>query len=176
MWPRMENASDTTRRGGKQSLSGFVSFMTRKDAEEALREFDGYDWGGSILRVGWSKAVPVAAKPKYGASFSPRLYDLVLTWSQFLRRLGRDVVAVDLQVPRMVRLSTTVIVHVPDAPLALLPRKDDVHVAQTSMTTTLQTLLFERWLRKLKLMVPATKLIYSSMSKAMLNMLLCWPR
>ncbi|KAL0068794.1 hypothetical protein AAF712_004123 [Marasmius tenuissimus] len=30
--------------------------MTRKDAEEALREFDGFDWGGSVLRVGWSKA------------------------------------------------------------------------------------------------------------------------
>jgi len=40
--------------------------MKRRDAEEALREFDGYDWGGSVLRVGWSKAVPLASKPKYG--------------------------------------------------------------------------------------------------------------
>jgi len=41
--------------------------MKRKDAEKALREYDGYDWGGSVLRVGWSKAVPIAAKPMYGA-------------------------------------------------------------------------------------------------------------
>jgi U2-associated protein SR140 len=47
--------------------------MKRRDAEEALREFDGYDWGGSILRVGWSKAVPIAAKPKYGKLSSPAI-------------------------------------------------------------------------------------------------------
>jgi U2-associated protein SR140 len=40
--------------------------MRRKDAEAALKEFDGFDWGGSVLRVGWSKAVPIAAKPMYG--------------------------------------------------------------------------------------------------------------
>jgi U2-associated protein SR140 len=75
MWPRSDNTvgpgADMTasRRGGKAGLSGFVSFMKRRDAEEALREFDGYDWGGSVLRVGWSKAVPLAAKPKYGEPF-----------------------------------------------------------------------------------------------------------
>ncbi|KAK1235596.1 hypothetical protein PQX77_001189 [Marasmius sp. AFHP31] len=46
--------------------------MTRKDAEEALREFDGFDWGGSVLRVGWSKAVPVAAKAMYVSTASRR--------------------------------------------------------------------------------------------------------
>jgi U2-associated protein SR140 len=72
MWPRGENASgpgaDMTaaRRNRNSGLSGFVSFMRRKDAEGALKEFDGFDWGGSILRVGWSKAVPIAAKPMYG--------------------------------------------------------------------------------------------------------------
>ncbi|KAK0195388.1 hypothetical protein F5146DRAFT_1100904 [Armillaria mellea] len=72
MWPRTDATvgpgSDmtTTRRTKNSGLSGFVSFMKRKDAEEALRELDGFDWGGSILRVGWSKAVPVAAKPMYG--------------------------------------------------------------------------------------------------------------
>ena len=55
-----------TRRNKNAGLSGFVSFMKRRDAEAALREFDGYDWGGSVLRVGWSKAVPIAAKPMYG--------------------------------------------------------------------------------------------------------------
>lgn len=73
MWPRGDGSggpgSDMTasRRNRNAGLSGFVSFMKRKDAEVALREMDGYDWGGSVLRVGWSKAVPMAAKPLYGA-------------------------------------------------------------------------------------------------------------
>jgi len=71
MWPRSDvtlgpGADMTASRRSKAGLSGFVSFMKRRDAEEALREFDGYDWGGSVLRVGWSKAVPLASKPKYG--------------------------------------------------------------------------------------------------------------
>jgi U2-associated protein SR140 len=72
MWPRGDSAlgpgADMTaaRRSKNSGLSGFVSFMRRKDAEAALKEFDGFDWGGSILRVGWSKAVPIAAKPMYG--------------------------------------------------------------------------------------------------------------
>ncbi|KAJ2988594.1 hypothetical protein NUW54_g9069 [Trametes sanguinea] len=36
-----------------------------RDAGEVLREFDGYDWGGSILRVGWNIAVPIAPRPAY---------------------------------------------------------------------------------------------------------------
>jgi U2-associated protein SR140 len=72
MWPRGDSAlgpgADMTaaRRSRNSGLSGFVSFMKRKDAEAALKEFDGFDWGGSVLRVGWSKAVPIAAKPMYG--------------------------------------------------------------------------------------------------------------
>lgn len=72
MWPRGDSVAgpgaDMTaaRRNRNSGLSGFVSFMRRKDAEGALKEFDGFDWGGSILRVGWSKAVPIAAKPMYG--------------------------------------------------------------------------------------------------------------
>ncbi|KAF9820369.1 hypothetical protein IEO21_01378 [Rhodonia placenta] len=72
MWPRGDATvgpgadMTTTRRTKNAGLSGFVSFMKRKDAEAALRELDGFDWGGSILRVGWSKAVPMAAKPLYG--------------------------------------------------------------------------------------------------------------
>ena len=68
MWPRGDGTqgpgADMTasRRSKNAGLSGFVSFMKRRDAEEALREFDGFDWGGSILRVGWSKAVPMAPK------------------------------------------------------------------------------------------------------------------
>lgn len=74
MWPRGDtshgpgadiNASRVKRSGG---LSGFVSFMKRKDAETAVREMDGFDWGGSVLRVGWSKAVPLASKPAYAGT------------------------------------------------------------------------------------------------------------
>lgn len=73
MWPRSDATvgpgSDMTasRKSKNTGLNGFVSFMTRRDAEDALREFDGYDWGGSVLRVGWSKAVPIATKPLYGS-------------------------------------------------------------------------------------------------------------
>ncbi|KAF8639532.1 hypothetical protein AX17_001437 [Amanita inopinata Kibby_2008] len=76
MWPRGDGSSGpgadmtASRRTRNAGLSGFVSFMKRKDAEKALREYDGYDWGGSILRVGWSKAVPIAAKPMYVSSSS----------------------------------------------------------------------------------------------------------
>ncbi|KAJ6500098.1 hypothetical protein C8R47DRAFT_1175437 [Mycena vitilis] len=76
MWPRTDvtvgpGADMTNSRRAKSSgLSGFVSFMKRKDAEQALRELDGFDWGGSILRVGWSKAVPIAQKPMYTSSLA----------------------------------------------------------------------------------------------------------
>lgn len=73
MWPRNDLPPPPGAEPGKRSkstgLNGFVSFMTRYDAEDALREFDGYDWNGCILRVGWSKAVPIAAKPLYGPFF-----------------------------------------------------------------------------------------------------------
>ncbi|KAF7315461.1 hypothetical protein MIND_00061000 [Mycena indigotica] len=71
MWPRTDISSgpgsDMTqsRRVKSTGLSGFVSFMKRKDAEEALRELDGFEWGGSVLRVGWSKAVPIGSKALY---------------------------------------------------------------------------------------------------------------
>lgn len=71
MWPRGDTTQGpgadmtATRNRKNTGLSGFVSFMKRKDAETAVREVDGFDWGGSILRVGWSKAVPVAARATY---------------------------------------------------------------------------------------------------------------
>ncbi|KAI0743529.1 hypothetical protein C8Q80DRAFT_844408 [Daedaleopsis nitida] len=78
MWPRSDATvgpgadMTATRRNKNSGLSGFVSFMKRRDAEAALREFDGYDWGGCVLRVGWSKAVPIAAKPMYVAKKTSR--------------------------------------------------------------------------------------------------------
>ncbi|KAF9222577.1 hypothetical protein BS17DRAFT_783065 [Gyrodon lividus] len=71
MWPRGDGTNGpgsemtVSRRSRNTGLSGFVSFMKRKDAEVALRELDGFEWGGSILRVGWSKAVAMVSKPLY---------------------------------------------------------------------------------------------------------------
>ena len=72
MWPRGDappnQGSDISqgRRSKNSGLSGFVSFMKRKDAEAAVREFDGYEWQGNVLRVGWSKAVPIGPRALYG--------------------------------------------------------------------------------------------------------------
>lgn len=55
----------TTARKFKAGLQGFVAFMKRKDAETAVRELDGLDWGGSVIRVGWSKPVPLPHQPLY---------------------------------------------------------------------------------------------------------------
>lgn len=65
----------SSRRNKISGLSGFVSFMKRRDAEEALRELDGFDWGGSVLRVGWSKAVPVGTRAMYSKGHSLRFRD-----------------------------------------------------------------------------------------------------
>jgi U2-associated protein SR140 len=71
MWPRGDGTqgpgTDMTqaRRLKNSGLSGFVSFMTRKDAETAVQELDGFDWGGNVLRVGWSKAVPIGPRAMY---------------------------------------------------------------------------------------------------------------
>lgn len=99
MWPRGDGTigpgADMTasRRSKNSGLSGFVSFMTRRDAEEALREFDGLDWGGSILRVGWSKAVPVAAKPMYGEDNPPSALQQLLKTTQCPMSLELEITA-----------------------------------------------------------------------------------
>ncbi|KAI4526222.1 hypothetical protein K525DRAFT_233594 [Schizophyllum commune Loenen D] len=103
MWPRNDLTFGAAgiRQPKGNSLSGFVAFMKRKDAEDALRQFDGYDWGGSTLRVGWSKAVPVAARPlgadAHGRALSPRyresspvLGDEIVTDS-FIRAVAAEV-------------------------------------------------------------------------------------
>ncbi|OCF31376.1 U2-associated protein SR140 [Kwoniella heveanensis BCC8398] len=76
MWPRGDEdssvgASMTVSRRNKAGLTGFVSYMQRGAAERAVKEYDGLDWGGSILRVGWSKPVPMPLRPLYGRSPSP---------------------------------------------------------------------------------------------------------
>ncbi|WRT68937.1 uncharacterized protein IL334_005919 [Kwoniella shivajii] len=70
MWPRGDEdtsigASMTVTRRNKPGLSGFVSYMKRVHAERAVKEYDGLEWGGCILRVGWSKPVPMPLRPIY---------------------------------------------------------------------------------------------------------------
>jgi U2-associated protein SR140 len=40
--------------------------MTRKDAEKAVEQLDGLDWGGFVLRILFSKPVPMPQKALYG--------------------------------------------------------------------------------------------------------------
>lgn len=74
MWPRTDGTAGpgadmtASRRSKNTALSGFVSYMKREDAEDALHELDGLEWGGSVLRVGWSKAVSLPNRPLYGKS------------------------------------------------------------------------------------------------------------
>jgi len=57
MWPR----TDEERRKGKNC--GFVSFMRRADAEEALSAMDGVDLNGMRISVVWSKRVQLPPQP-----------------------------------------------------------------------------------------------------------------
>ncbi|WWD21045.1 hypothetical protein CI109_105526 [Kwoniella shandongensis] len=77
MWPRGDEdtsigATMTMTRRNKPGLSGFVSYMKRPDAERAVKELDGLDWGGSVLRVGWSKPVPMPLKAIYDLGIASR--------------------------------------------------------------------------------------------------------
>lgn len=76
MWPRGDLPSQSAGEGRRlrSGLSGFVSYMKRRDAEVAVREMDGYEWQGHVLRVGWSKAVPIAAKATYGMLVPPAMF------------------------------------------------------------------------------------------------------
>lgn len=55
----------------KTFLTGFVCFMNRVDADRAIKEYDGYEWDRSMLRVSWSKAVPIPRRAIYGGFFAP---------------------------------------------------------------------------------------------------------
>lgn len=60
MWPRTQEEKD------KGNNCGFVSFMTRQDAAEAIKHLDGREIEGFPMRVGWGKAVPLPAQPIFG--------------------------------------------------------------------------------------------------------------
>ncbi|KAI9488686.1 hypothetical protein BDB00DRAFT_846998 [Zychaea mexicana] len=59
MWPRTQEEHDRNRN------CGFVSFMSRPDAEQALRNLDGKSFHDYIMKVGWGKAVPLPEKPVF---------------------------------------------------------------------------------------------------------------
>lgn len=60
MWPRTQEEKD------KGNNCGFVSFMTRQDAAEAIKHLEGKEIEGFSMRVGWGKAVPLPAQPIFG--------------------------------------------------------------------------------------------------------------
>ena len=60
MWPRTQEERERNRN------CGFVSFMARPDAEEALKSLDGKPFHDFIMKVGWGKAVPLPPKPVFG--------------------------------------------------------------------------------------------------------------
>ncbi|KAL7411158.1 hypothetical protein BDY24DRAFT_396804 [Mrakia frigida] len=78
MYPRLEEPrpnADTSQLGARRvgiraGLSGFVAYMKRADAERAIKDFDGLDWGGSVLKVGWSKSVPLPQRAIYDITTS----------------------------------------------------------------------------------------------------------
>ncbi|ORY26262.1 hypothetical protein BCR39DRAFT_541703 [Naematelia encephala] len=77
MWPRGDEdtsigASISSTRRAKPGLQGFVSYMKRSDAEKAVEELNGIEWGGSLIRVGWSKPVPVPLRALYDLGTSSR--------------------------------------------------------------------------------------------------------
>lgn len=62
MWPRTIDEKERNRN------CGFVSFMKREDAAVALREMDGKEVLGYMMRCGWGKAVPLPKQPYFGGS------------------------------------------------------------------------------------------------------------
>ncbi|KAJ7200693.1 SR140 protein [Mycena rebaudengoi] len=117
MWPRTDGTAGpgadmtSSRRTKSSGLSGFVSFMKRKDAEQALRELDGFEWGGSVLRVGCQikqllqltsaesqgiTAIPPGARPVHGTAAAPRRLGAAPTADldvEMPREVGRPVSA-----------------------------------------------------------------------------------
>lgn len=72
MWPRLDGinnlgaGSGSTVPVGRRQLGGFVAFLRRPDAEVALKEIDGCEWQGGLLRTSWGKTVPIPRGAIYG--------------------------------------------------------------------------------------------------------------
>ncbi|CAG0881397.1 unnamed protein product [Darwinula stevensoni] len=59
MWPR----TDEEKQRGK--MCGFVAFMTRRDAERALKALNGKEVMGFEMKLGWGKGIPIPPHPIY---------------------------------------------------------------------------------------------------------------
>lgn len=59
MWPRSEEEKSRGRN------CGFVAYMSRKDADRALRSLNGKDVMGYEMKLGWGKSVPILTYPIY---------------------------------------------------------------------------------------------------------------
>lgn len=59
MWPRSEEEKSRGRN------CGFVAYMSRCDAERALRNLNGRDVMGYEMKLGWGKSVPILTHPIY---------------------------------------------------------------------------------------------------------------
>jgi len=69
MWPR------TDEERARERNCAFVAYMTRKDADRALRHLQGRDVQGFEMKLGWGKSVPVPPQPVY---VPPRLLERTL--------------------------------------------------------------------------------------------------
>ncbi|KAL9936468.1 hypothetical protein V8E36_004536 [Tilletia maclaganii] len=76
MWPRGDELGamggagagiTMVRRMQSSGLTGFVSFMRRADAENAIKQTDSSTWGGSLIKTGWGKAMPIPSRPQFYA-------------------------------------------------------------------------------------------------------------
>lgn len=70
MWPRSQEERERNRN------CGFVSFMKRPDAEQALKNLDGKTFHDFVMKVGWGKAVPLPATPVFGKMGDEHAWDM----------------------------------------------------------------------------------------------------
>ena len=69
MWPRTEEDK------ARNANCGFVAFMTRRDAEEALKNLDAFMINGHTMRLSWSKSIVIPNQPIY---IPPELTDILI--------------------------------------------------------------------------------------------------
>lgn len=71
MWPRTDEEKERNRN------CGFVSFMQRGPAQNAILALDGKELLGNAIKVGWGKPVPLPPQPIYGFFFDLILFDFI---------------------------------------------------------------------------------------------------